>query len=119
VKRRPGVQGRCFASGGFCFRVCEAGRIGYIVRNREVPVAAATKLKTKKSKLLSRARSEVAELTPIVQRALAKHGRAGHKVYVVTRDSSGAWVRVSSTGRVMEGVYTPAGSSNARVARKK
>lgn len=42
------------------------------------------------------------KMRPIVRRALAKHGKAGEKVFIVTGHGGGEWVAVSKTGRVRE-----------------
>ena len=57
---------------------------------------------TKQKQLLSIARKEQKAMQPIVRRALAKHGRAGEKVYVVLDGRPGVWAKVSTRGRVLE-----------------
>ena len=57
----------------------------------------ASTSKTKiKQKLLARAKSESTALAPYVKRALAKHARAGKKVYVVA-GPRGSTSRIAET----------------------
>lgn len=73
----------------------------------------------KQKHLLSIARKEQKAMQPIVRRALAKHGRAGEKVYVVLNGGGGVWAKVSTRGRVRESPPTKYAGDNKAAARKK
>ena len=59
-------------------------------------------LASKKRSLRAYARKEAKAMTPIVQRVLAKHGKAGKKVFVVVDGTSARWVQVTQRGSVKE-----------------
>lgn len=73
----------------------------------------------KKKTLRAYARKETQAMAPIVRRALAKHGKAGEKVYVVIDGTAGRWVQVSQRGSIKETATKPYAAAKKVLRTKK